>query len=144
MSVIDVRYIGESSEGFTHGKVYESALNVSDGSLLVTDDVGKSVRFEPGWFMTFDNLGVHGSTRRRESAWLDGVAKKFCGVIKREDAVKYLNDKEKYDFHCLCNKIEMGRKRDGKHPVNAYLVINVDEPYAKEVADILKRHGHWG
>lgn len=72
------------------------------------------------------------------------MVNKFCGVIKHEDAVKYLNDKDKGDFNYLCNKIEMGRRRDGKRPVNAYLIINVDEPYAEEVAGIMKSNGHWG
>ncbi|MEE4580558.1 hypothetical protein V2V06_21205 [Paenibacillus polymyxa] len=75
--------------------------------------------------------------------WMQGMKNKFCGVIKHEDAVKYLNDKDKAYFNYLCHKIECGRKNDGKLPVNAYLVINVDEPYAEEVAEILKRHGHW-
>ena len=76
--------------------------------------------------------------------WMKGMQNKFCGVIKHEDAVKYLNDEEKADFNYLCNKIERGRDKDGKRPVNAYIVVNVDEPYAEEVAAILKRHGHWG
>ena len=76
--------------------------------------------------------------------WMEGMANKYCGVFKHDDAVRYLNDKEKAEFNHLCNKVELSRKRDGKRGVNAYLIINVDEPYAAEVADILKRHGHWG
>jgi hypothetical protein len=40
--------------------------------------------------------------------------------------------------------IRAGREKDGKNPNNKYLVINVDEPYADEVIEILKRNGHWG
>ncbi|GGF82894.1 hypothetical protein GCM10010912_30000 [Paenibacillus albidus] len=75
---------------------------------------------------------------------VEGMKNKFCGVIKHDDAVKYLNDKDKADFNYLCNKVECGRRKDGKRPVNAYLVINTDEPYADEVIEILKRNGHWG
>ncbi|WP_163855767.1 YopX family protein [Paenibacillus elgii] len=35
------------------------------------------------------------------------------------------------------------RSAQGKNE-NTYLVINVDEPYADEVIEIMKRHGHWG
>ena len=78
------------------------------------------------------------------SEWMKGMSNKYCGIFKHEDAVKYLNDREKAELNHLCNKIELSRKRDGKRGVNAYLVINVDEPYAEEVSEILKRHGHWG
>ena len=79
-----------------------------------------------------------------DKRWMEGMANKFCGVFKHEDAVKYLNDDDKAAFNYLCHKIEMGRKKDGKIPVNAYLVINVDESYAEEVAKILKHYGDWG
>lgn len=35
------------------------------------------------------------------------------------------------------------RSAQGKKE-NTYLVINTDEPYADEVIEIMKRHGHWG
>lgn len=36
------------------------------------------------------------------------------------------------------------RKNDGKDPYPEYIVINTDEPYADQIIDILKAHGHWG
>lgn len=95
-----------------------------------------------GRFATCQECGYVNEALQYE--WMEGMANKHCGIFKHEDAVKYLNDREKADFNHLCNKIELSRKRDGKRGVNAYLVINVDEPYAEEVADILKRNGHWG
>lgn len=63
-------------------------------------------------------------------------------VIKVEDAEKYLMpDDEYYLTRCL-NKIEEGRRLDGKKPRNTYLVINTDEPYVAEVAEIMRKHGH--
>lgn len=42
------------------------------------------------------------------------------------------------------NKIARMRITEGKDPYPEYIVINVDEPYAPEIIDILKRNGHWG
>lgn len=125
------------------------------GSYLVTDgkfvDVADLHNFdELRWYppdrsMIHETSISHYAEINLPSAdWMQGMANKFCGVIKHDDAVKYLNDKDKADFNYLCNKVEMGRSRDGKRPVNAYLIVNVDEPYAEEVAAILKRNGHWG
>ena len=65
-------------------------------------------------------------------------------VIKQDDIPKYLNlfQAKRLGF-CLDN-IANGRSSDGKKTDNKYLVINVDEPYAPEIVEILKCNGHWG
>lgn len=75
---------------------------------------------------------------------LEGMRIKHL-VIKIEDYVKYVNSSFKAAM--LDNDLEdikKGRIADGKNPSNTYLVINTDEPYADEVIEIMKRHGHWG
>ncbi|MGG0170991.1 hypothetical protein [Paenibacillus dokdonensis] len=65
-------------------------------------------------------------------------------VIKNEDIEKYLDDRDKSELSRMLWKISQLRSVEGKRPDNAYLVINIDEPYAEEVVDILKEYGHWG
>lgn len=72
-----------------------------------------------------------------------GMEMKFT-VIKNDDLETYLNDDERNTFYYLTeDKIGYTKELKGKKP-NTYLVINVDEPYADEVIEIMKRHGHWG
>lgn len=73
------------------------------------------------------------------------MANKFI-VVKREDAKKYLDVSQKYALVGMFEDIDKGRKEDGKLPAsnNSYVVVNIDEPYANEVIEIMKRHGHWG
>ena len=40
--------------------------------------------------------------------------------------------------------VQEKRLKQGKTDRPKHLVINTDEPYADEVIEILKRHGHWG
>ena len=73
-----------------------------------------------------------------------GGTHKFI-VIKTEDLFKYVPSI--FKLAMLDNDlvdIAEGRAKDGKKPDNEYLVINLDEPYASEVIDVMKRHGHWG
>lgn len=64
-------------------------------------------------------------------------------VIKRSDIDKYLTDMSKGIFDYHLQEIEIGRMNDNKTLFNFYLVVNQDEPYADEVIEIMKRHGHW-
>lgn len=64
-------------------------------------------------------------------------------VLKNEDVKKYLDDREQDQLNILGYRINLDRFNDSK-PINKYIVINVDEEYAPEVIEILKRHGHWG
>lgn len=74
---------------------------------------------------------------------LDGMNLKFV-VFKKEDIYKYLDGDEYEDFLGLQDRIYLGLLRDKKNTNKTYLVINTDEPYADEVIEIMKRHGHWG
>lgn len=44
---------------------------------------------------------------------LECLKNKFL-ILKHDDAVKYLNDKEKADYNYMANKIECGRERREK------------------------------
>ncbi len=63
-------------------------------------------------------------------------------VIKRNDVEKHLKDCHRVDLGLNLNLIEQGREKEGKPPVNHYLVLNVDTPYAGDVYIIMHRHGH--
>lgn len=65
-------------------------------------------------------------------------------VIKIEDLIKYV--KSPFKLAMLDNDlkdIRKGREADGKKSDNEYLVINLDESYAPEIIEIMKRNGHW-
>lgn len=57
-------------------------------------------------------------------------------VIKRDDATKYLSEKQKHDLDSILLTINTRREKEGK-PVNNYLVINKDEPYAKIIQETI-------
>ncbi len=65
-------------------------------------------------------------------------------VVKEEDISRYLNLTKAKEFGFCLDVISNGRREEGENPDNKYLVINVDEPYAPEIVEILKRNGHWG
>ena len=58
-------------------------------------------------------------------------------VIKREDALKYLEESEYQTLEDLQQKITIGRARDCKNPINSYYVCNKDEPYAEMVKGVI-------
>ncbi|MEK3787590.1 hypothetical protein [Paenibacillus sp. FSL K6-1230] len=74
---------------------------------------------------------------------LAGMQVKFT-VIKNEDVEKHLDDREKSELSQLLWKIQESRRLEGKVPLNTYLVVNTDEPYAVDVVRILQANGHWG
>jgi hypothetical protein len=73
---------------------------------------------------------------------LGGVSKFI--VIKKEDGLNYLDSEESKNLEDILESIEIERAKTGKEPNNEYLVINLDEPYAPEIIEIMKRNGHWG
>ncbi|MED1904967.1 hypothetical protein [Cytobacillus firmus] len=73
---------------------------------------------------------------------LEGMKMKFT-VLKNDDINRYLDEKAKIELSASTAAIQQLRAIEGKK-VNTYLVINTDEPYADEVIEIMKRHGHWG
>jgi len=71
---------------------------------------------------------------------LSGMNMKFA-VMKLADA-RHLSESEQIQLVHLLDKVEAGRKAEGKKD-NTYLVVNTDEPYSEEVVEVLKRNGHW-
>ncbi len=77
-----------------------------------------------------------------------GEGLKFAGykfddkfiVIKRKDAVKYLNETQQEQLWYLLQVIGNSRKANGKSNFNDYLVVNIDEEYAPKIADIIAEH----
>jgi hypothetical protein len=64
-------------------------------------------------------------------------------VLKNEDLDRYLDEHSEDQLYNIFQTMEAGRIYDGKVDDNQYLVINRDEPYAEEVIEIMKKHGHW-
>lgn len=64
-------------------------------------------------------------------------------VLKLQDIDAYLDDEQKQQLDMICRAIKAGRERDNKKIDHIYMVINHDEPYADEVATIMKEHGHY-
>lgn len=71
------------------------------------------------------------------------MKKKFT-IIKNDDVLQYLNNLDRKDLIRILEKIQKGRKRDCKNTDHTYLVVNLDEPYAEEVIEIMEKNGHWG
>lgn len=65
-------------------------------------------------------------------------------VLKNEDLDRYLELGQEDNLYDIVQTVDTGRLVDGKVSDRHYIVINQDEPYADEVIEILKRHGHWG
>lgn len=63
-------------------------------------------------------------------------------VVKVDDVNRYLSPEGKKALYRCLDSILDSRSLDGKKD-NDYLVINTDEPYAGEVAEIMKKHGHY-
>lgn len=58
-------------------------------------------------------------------------------VIKKDDALKYLEKPEQIALEEMLNKISNGRAKDRKKPVNHYYICNEDEPYADIVRGVI-------
>lgn len=74
---------------------------------------------------------------------LAGMQVKFT-VLKNEDINKYLDEREKSDLSRILWKVQELRLLDGKPPLNTYLVVNTDEPYATDIVRIMQANNHWG
>jgi hypothetical protein len=74
----------------------------------------------------------------------EGMEMKFT-VIKNDDldSLYLIHPQIHREFERAQDKVQKIRIAEGKKD-NKYIVINTDEPYADEVIEILKRHGHWG
>jgi len=63
-------------------------------------------------------------------------------IIKVDDVQKNLTQEEVENLRHILHHISEIRKLTGKKD-NTYLVINTNEPYAGQIAQILKDHGHY-
>ena len=64
-------------------------------------------------------------------------------VLKSDDIDRYVTEEGQIDLIAITDAINILRHKEGKK-INKYLVINTDEPYANQVIDLMKTHGHWG
>jgi len=62
-------------------------------------------------------------------------------VLKIEDMQNALPTEIKDVFIRILHSIRKYRQALGKNK-NSYLVVNIDEPYAVEIFNIMHRHGH--
>ncbi|SPY16137.1 Uncharacterised protein [Paenibacillus polymyxa] len=74
---------------------------------------------------------------------LAGMQVKFT-VLKNEDINNYLDEREKSDLSRILWKVQELRLLDGKSPLNTYMVVNTDEPYATDIVRIMQANNHWG
>lgn len=65
-------------------------------------------------------------------------------VLHSEDLRNYFSDSGIYNMKNKLEYIENMRESEGKSINNQYLVVNINESYAPEIVEILKRNGHWG
>jgi len=56
---------------------------------------------------------------------------------------KYTSQQYQIDLARILKTIRDGRIDSNKKTGNKYFVINVDESYAKDVVEILKKNNHW-
>lgn len=59
-------------------------------------------------------------------------------VLKNDDCMYYLNRHQKVALRDGIDTIAKGRLDDGKK-LNDYFVVNIDEPYAQEVFEVIKK-----
>lgn len=62
-------------------------------------------------------------------------------VLKCHDIWRFGLEK-RAEFLEAC--VRESREMNGESIDNRYAVINLDETYANEVIEIMRRHGHWG
>lgn len=62
-------------------------------------------------------------------------------VIKKDELSKHTHRFSRESVEVAVKLIELARAEKGKKP-NSYIVINRDEPYADQVIQIMKQHGH--
>lgn len=60
-------------------------------------------------------------------------------VLKNEDMSRYLSQWASGGIYYWAEQIARARLDEGKG-LNTYLVVNTDEPYAGEVADLIEAH----
>lgn len=76
----------------------------------------------------------------------EGCERRYT-IINERDLNKYVDaatrDELEDALAIAADQIEQGRLNEGKTAFNNYIVINIDEHYAKEVVAVLEENGHW-
>jgi hypothetical protein len=83
-------------------------------------------------------MQIHEWADRFRELQNDGVDFERYVVFKTEDARAYLDEEEKEWLKKIQRKICGSRLGAGKNPRPFYLLVNIDEPYAKDVWEIIK------
>lgn len=81
----------------------------------------------------------------------EGTIKEGCErrytIINQRDLNRYVDDVTRSEFEAALDRvgaqIESGRRSESKQEFNNYVVVNIDEPYIKDVVAILEENGHW-
>ena len=60
-------------------------------------------------------------------------------VIKNEDIQKYFSEREKLILEAILYSLAKKRGEEGLTTDNKYIVVNMDEPYAEEVAEVVRK-----
>ncbi len=76
----------------------------------------------------------------------EGCERKYT-IINERDVEKYVDPFTRNELAIaldnVCSQIEHGRETNGKIAFNNYIVVNVDEPYIKDIVAVLEDNGHW-
>lgn len=81
----------------------------------------------------------------------EGTIKEGCErrytIINQRDLNRYVDSVTRSEFEAALDRvgaqIESGRRSEGKQEFNNYVVVNIDEPYIKDVVAILEENGNW-
>ena len=84
-------------------------------------------------------MKIHEWADRFRELQADGVDFFRYTVFKNEDADVYLDAEEKEWLDRIQRKIYGSRLGAGKNPRPFYLLVNIDEPYANDVWEMIKR-----
>uniref|UniRef100_A0A6M3K6R8 Uncharacterized protein n=1 Tax=viral metagenome TaxID=1070528 RepID=A0A6M3K6R8_9ZZZZ len=60
-------------------------------------------------------------------------------VLKIEDCDNYLTAYKQNELALICETIRRERMKNNK-PINSYIIVNQDEPYANSVWELIKNH----
>jgi hypothetical protein len=64
-------------------------------------------------------------------------------VIKRSEFDEIATKEQKREMYNLRYAIARYRVANNKRSDRNYAVINLDEPYAPEIIEIMRKNGHW-
>ena len=71
------------------------------------------------------------------------MAKDKFLVWKLEDVLAVCTPAELQKLDTIVDRMIHKKQAEGRDTVSRYIVVNLDEPYADEVRDVLKKHGDW-